>query len=375
MSKTPCVTTSGSPAPLSSCGASENWKLPARRSAEKVVSVSEPGDDHGGAIEALAVELSAERPFVSSEPEPRGDSIFEARYFYALLEASAYARSEHEPAAARRAFAMLAAPKGVSMGRMHLVELEDQPWFPTTLRDGGTAFLEFAERTSGHGRMLVAPLERALDATGETRLVDLCSGGGGPAASIADELAKRGRTVTVTLTDRYPNLPAFERAARESRGNVVGRAEPVDATAVPAELRGVRTIFNAFHHFTPEQARKVLADAVAQRQPIGVFEVVSREFPMLLGLLLTPITVTFSMPLWRPFRWPWLLWTWIVPVMQAFVLWDGLVSWLRIYGVDELRALVAEIDAPDWDWDIGTVKLGNAPLHGTYLVGYPKPRS
>ena len=25
--------------------------------------------------------------------------------------------------------------------------------------------------------------------------------------------------------------------------------------------------------------------------------------------------------------------------------------------------------------DIGTVKLGNAPLHGTYLVGYPKPRS
>ncbi|MBP9105576.1 MAG: hypothetical protein KBF56_02330, partial [Gemmatimonadaceae bacterium] len=61
------------------------------------------------------------------------------------------------------------------MPRMQLVELEDLPWFPSVLRDGGTCFLELAERMSGHGRMLVAPLERALDATGETHLVDLCS--------------------------------------------------------------------------------------------------------------------------------------------------------------------------------------------------------
>lgn len=261
------------------------------------------------------------------------------------------------------------------MSRMQLVELEDLPWFPRVLRDGGTAFLEFAEKLSGHGRMLVGPLERALDATGETRLVDLCSGGGGPAAVIADELAKRGRKVTVTLTDLYPNTHAFEHAARNSQGAVTGRAEPVDATAVPADLQGFRTIWNAFHHFPPELARKVLADAVAQRQPIGVFEVVSRELPMLLGLLLTPITVTLSLPFWRPFRWPWLVWTWLLPVMQPFVLWDGIVSWLRIYSTDELNALVADLDAPDWVWEIGAIKLGNAPLHGTYLVGYPKPRA
>lgn len=261
------------------------------------------------------------------------------------------------------------------MRRMQLVELEDLPWFPAILRDGGTAFLEFAERLSGHGRLLVGPLERALDATGETRLVDLCSGGGGPAATIADELAKRGRTVTVTLTDRYPNLPAFAHAAALGRGRVEGRAEPVDATAVPAELRGFRTVFNAFHHLPPDQARKVLADAVAHGQPIGVFEVVSRELPMLLGLLLTPLTVTLSLPFWRPFRWPWVLWTWIVPVMQPFVLWDGLVSWLRIYSVEELRELVADLPVPEgWVWDIGRVKLGDAPLHGTYLVGYPTRR-
>lgn len=259
------------------------------------------------------------------------------------------------------------------MPRMHLVELEDLPWFPSVLRDGGTAFLEFAERASGHGRMLVPPLERALDATGETRIVDLCSGGGGPALALADELAQRGRSVTVTLTDRYPNLNAFAHAAAQSGGRVRARSEPVDATAVPPELQGFRTVFNAFHHFRPDDARRLLADAVARRQPIGVFEVVSRELPMLLGLLLTPITVTLSLPLWRPFRWQWLPLTWLLPLMQAFVLWDGIVSWLRIYSVDELKALIAEIDAPDWVWDVGKIKLGDVPLHGTYLVGYPKP--
>jgi hypothetical protein len=260
------------------------------------------------------------------------------------------------------------------MGRRQLVELEDLPWFPGILRDGGTAFLELAVRISGHGRMLVPPLEEALAATGATRIVDLCSGGGGPARIVADELAARGRPVTVLLTDRYPNVQAFAHAAAGTDGRVSGRSDPVDATAVPAGLVGFRTIFNAFHHFPPSVARKVLADAVASRQPIGVFEVVSREPAALLGLLLAPITVTLSMPFWRPFRWPWVLWTWVVPLMQPFVLWDGIVSWLRIYSVDELRALIADINAPDWQWDIGTIKLGSAPAHATYLIGRPVSR-
>ncbi len=258
------------------------------------------------------------------------------------------------------------------MKRMQLVELEDLPWFPAILRDGGTAFLETAERLSGHAKMLVPTLASAIRRTGATQLLDLCSGGGGPARVVAQALAEQGLPVQMTLTDRYPNLAAFRHAEQQSGGSLRGCAAPVDATAVPAEMGGFRTIFNAFHHFPPAQARAILADAVAKRQPIGVFEVVSREPLMLLALLLTPISVTLTMPLWRPFRWPWVLWTWLIPVMQPFVLWDGLVSWLRIYSPDELRALVATIDAPDWDWEIGTIKLGDAPAHATYLIGTPR---
>lgn len=257
------------------------------------------------------------------------------------------------------------------MKRMQLVELEDLPWFPAVLRDGGTAYLALAERLSGHGRCLVEPLAAALQATGARQIVDLCSGGGGPSGLVADALADRGLDVAVLLTDRYPNPRAFAAAEAAHGGRVRGRAEPVDATAVPAELTGFRTIWNAFHHFPPELARAVLADAMHKGQPIGVFEVMSRSPLTLLGLLLSPLVVTLSVPFWRPFRWPWLIFTWLLPLMQPFVLWDGIVSWLRIYEPDELRALVADLSAPGWVWEIGQTKLGDAPVYGTWLIGRP----
>lgn len=257
------------------------------------------------------------------------------------------------------------------MKRMHLVELEDLPWFPAVLRDGGTAFLELAVRVSGHAKLLAPTLERLVAETGATRIVDLCSGGGGPVRIVADELAAHGHPVDVLLTDRYPNPRAFAHAAEGAGDRIRGHAEPVDATAVPAELPGLRTVFNAFHHFQPEDARRILADAVEKRQPIAIFEVVSREPLPLVGLLLNPLVVTLSVPFWRPFRFAWLFWAWVVPLLQPFVVWDGVVSWLRIYGEDELRELVAGLGGPDWRWEIGRTRLGGAPAHATWLLGRP----
>lgn len=260
------------------------------------------------------------------------------------------------------------------MKRLHLVELEDLSWFPAILRDGGTAYLELAVRLSGHAKLLGPKLAEALKASGSTTIVDLCSGGAGPVRTVVDALAEAGTPVTARLTDLYPNTSAFEHTAARSDGRITYEPGPVDATAVPASLPGFRTIFNAFHHFRPDTARRVLADAAASRRPIGVFEIVSREPFTLVALLTAPLGVMLTMPFWRPFRWQWVLWTWVVPVMPLFVLWDGMVSWLRIYDEDELRGLVAGIDAPDYTWEIGRIRLGSAPAHATYLIGLPVRR-
>jgi hypothetical protein len=49
-------------------------------------------------------------------------------------------------------------------------------------------------------------------------------------------------------------------------------ATPVDATNVPADLDCVRTMFNGFHHFAPDAAGAILADAVAKRGAIAIVE-------------------------------------------------------------------------------------------------------
>jgi hypothetical protein len=256
--------------------------------------------------------------------------------------------------------------------RLHLAELEDQRWFPAVLRDAGTAYLRLVLELSGHAALLVPKVREALARSGEKRIVDLCSGGGGALPVVVEALAREGVETRALLTDFFPNQSALRAIAASSRGRIDFVPEPVDATAVPARLDGLRTLFNSFHHFRPEQARGILGDAVRAGRPIAVFEVVSRELFPLAGLLLSPLLVWVLMPLVRPRRGAWLFFTYLVPIIPFFVLWDGLVSWLRIYSEPELRALVRDLPGAErWTWEIGRIRLGRAPAHATYLIGYP----
>jgi len=261
------------------------------------------------------------------------------------------------------------------MDRLHLFELEDQPWFPRVLRDAGTAFLELAARVAGHSAALAPKLEETLAAAGEKRIVDLCSGGAGPVTEIVDVLARRGTEVHALLTDFYPNEGSLARVSARSAGRIDWRREPVDATRVPRELAGVRTIFNALHHFRPEAARGIIADAAAAGRPIAIFEVIGRDPISLVGILFAPLFFALSLPLLRPFRWVWVPLTYLVPILPLFVLWDGVVSCLRIYSPRELRALVESLEPRDrnaFTWDIGRIRLPGPPAHATYLVGVPR---
>ena len=63
---------------------------------------------------------------------------------------------------------------------MQLMELHDRPWFPKFLRDFVTDDLEtILNFVNVYGRLRGA-LRNALRNAGTNRVVDLCSGGGGP---------------------------------------------------------------------------------------------------------------------------------------------------------------------------------------------------
>jgi hypothetical protein len=259
------------------------------------------------------------------------------------------------------------------MERAQLFEFEDLPWFPQIVRECITDFLSFLGQRSG--RMYAGFAERlaqALQATGDDTLLDLCSGGGGPAVRIAGWMRVHAATpVRVVLTDLYPNLPRLERARAEGEGAVEFHETPVDVTAVPASLPGFRLICNAFHHMPPSSARACLADAVRHGRGIALVEMVDRSLASLLGVTVGTSAVLAVTPFIRPLRLSRLLLTYAVPLVPLCTWWDGVVSCLRAYSPDELTALVQSLPDNDYVWDIGRLTVSRGPLGVVYLIGRP----
>lgn len=261
------------------------------------------------------------------------------------------------------------------MPRIAVPELEDYEWFPGPMRDVLTGFLRVGISTLGMQR-LAAPLIlealSSLDGDGAHRIVDLCSGGGGPVLDIVRELERRhGRRVEAVLTDKFPNVPAFERAERELPGRVSGRRVSIDATAVPTDLTGVRTIFNAFHHLPPDLARGVLADAAEKRQPILAFEFVERSVVAMGAVATVPLAFPALLPFVRPLSPLALALTYGVPALPAVTLWDGIASCLRAYSIEELEEMVEGLQRPDYRFRVERRRIPCRPVYLTSVVGMP----
>lgn len=256
------------------------------------------------------------------------------------------------------------------MPRITLSEIHEQAWFPKSLRDHVLDGLQSVFRFAKIYEPIASRLAGAVKAAGAHRLIDLCSGGGGPWVWLHRTLARQSSDpLEICLTDKYPNLGAF-RSAREASGGAISySSESVDATAIPQGLDGFRVLFTSFHHFAPIQAAAILQSAVNNRQGIAIFEASRRRPLSILLTFLVPVGAFLTVPFIRPFRLSRLFWTYVIPVIP-FVLWfDGILSCLRAYSPAELAQLVAHLDANDYKWEIGEVNGHLAPV--TYMLGYP----
>jgi hypothetical protein len=259
------------------------------------------------------------------------------------------------------------------MMRIHLFEFTDQSWYPQVFRRIQTDYLQFVT-TRGAGYQNLIPLfARALQQAGTMEIIDLCSGGTGPWVRLRAQLEQAGLNVNITLTDKYPNPEAVKKWV--SQEGIEYLIESVDAMNVPSHLLGMRTMFEGFHHFKPEQAIRILKDALEKRVAIGIFEASLKppQSPVifLLSPLMTLLGYIFATPFIHPRTRSRFLWTYLLPIVPLATCWDGLVSFLRVYSQKELRKLIVPLQSEGYKWEIGQASTGTPLFVFTYLLGYP----
>jgi hypothetical protein len=258
------------------------------------------------------------------------------------------------------------------MRRRHLLELHDVPACPHVLRDGLTDFLQITIQRLDVYASIRPILLQAISQSGMRSVLDMCSGAGGPwlgwKSNHNHDVGAVRDDVDVTLTDKFPNEATRARVESRRPAGLRYLQQSIDVAAVPPTLVGFRTMFTSFHHFRPQAARLIIADAVAKRQPIGIFEFTYRHPAALAYMLLSPVAVWALTPLMPNRSLSKLFFTYVIPLIPLIVTFDGVVSCWRTYTVDELQAMTA---GSDFRWVSGTRRSAKWPLPITYLIGYP----
>ncbi len=259
--------------------------------------------------------------------------------------------------------------------RLQLFEFEDQSWLPPWLRD---------EMTEHLSRMFMSPkvepihvamteeLSALLARTNTTEIMDLCSGSGGPIPAVLPMLNRTsGPEITATLTDLYPNSRLTENEAGKWPCIRV-EPTPIDARSVPIGKAGLRTMFNAVHHFQPAQVAQILQSATQGGHSIAIFEPFERT--PLLALRLAAGGIVEGWRNARRYRGSKLRTIAIHLLLPTTLGWDGAVSVLRGYRAEELLAIAKGSDLEHcMTWRSQRLPFSWGAM--TVLVGEPASRN
>lgn len=247
--------------------------------------------------------------------------------------------------------------------RRQLFEIQDFSWCPNIIRDTITDLLVLNLKIVPLYEPVIPYLSAFAKMT-NGKWIDLCAGAGGGSILLKEKLP--GQVKELILTDLYPhqnlmNLPFGVRVYPTS----------VDATKVPNELAGFRSLFTSFHHLNDEVAKEVLMNAQATKTPIGIFEFTERSIFCLLLMLPSFFTAFFLVPVIKPWKLSRIILTYLLPLIPIVTLIDIVLSCFRTRDTHELKELIKDLRTEDYMWEVGKLPTYFG-LSITFIVGMPK---
>src|SRR4029079_17983754 len=105
--------------------------------------------------------------------------------------------------------------------------------------------------------------------------------------------------------------------------------------------------------------------------PIAIFDGGDKGILGMIGILIIhPLAFLLFTPFFKPFKISRLLFTYLIPLIPLYTVWDGCVSMRRLYKPGELLKIAKGTSAGSYKWVAGktTSRFG---LHASYLIGTP----
>ena len=259
--------------------------------------------------------------------------------------------------------------------RIDTFESHELEWMPQNLKNLFREILSWEQEMIGVYQAAAPLVQTWLNETQAGGILDLCSGAGGPGVTLLNAVNASGTgKIRLKLTDLYPATEVYARLAGEGRGLISYAAESFDATNSHVDPEfPVRTLLSAFHHFSPQFARKILADAVKNSNGICIMDPFQRDWAHLMAVSLGAAAGSMVYPLLKQ-RTPLAFAACnLSPVMGTMFLWDGFASVLRGYTPDELLQLTQIPECAAFTWEAGTWQypagLPVGGMTGVYLIG------
>jgi len=91
-------------------------------------------------------------------------------------------------------------------------------------------------------------------------------------------------------------------------------------------------------------------------------------------MIFHPLAFLIFTPFFKPFRFSRFFFTYLIPLIPLYTIWDGCVSVLRFYRPEELARMATETEPDNYVWSSGKVK-NKFGIHATYLIGYPREKT
>ncbi|WP_350293956.1 hypothetical protein [uncultured Croceitalea sp.] len=257
------------------------------------------------------------------------------------------------------------------MKRIHLFEFEDLKWFPNWIRICMTRLIMVMHKKFNTSEDMAKLLAKLIKQTNTSKIIDLCSGSGGPMLDVISHLKNihKIKNVELILSDLYPNLEAAKRI-NQTDDSISYRTIPLDATNLENDTKGILTMVGSFHHMKPQVARNILVEVQKNNQPICIMEI-NKKFPIVLWWFFIPLSIIlclFITPLVKPLTVKQIIFTYLVPIIPICFAWDAVITSGRIYRMEDLDVLLKGLKTEHFTWEKGIIKGSSEKI---YLMGHP----